>query len=150
MTLEEFYKIRKEVKKPQNISRKNNQIVCYRDEKGNTLRIQGNEQILIIKNQKLVLSPKNKLNIIQINSKSDQIIEYLKGISDDKMIEYCYSIAAFRKTGLLHNDSFIKEISEKFKFDSRATEELILSEAHERYKDVIKLLFCANPYKYLY
>ena len=31
MTLEEFYKIRKEVKKPQNISRKNNQVVCYRD-----------------------------------------------------------------------------------------------------------------------
>ena len=65
------------------------------------------------------------------------------------MIEYCCAIAAFRKSGLLHNDSFIKDIAEKFKFDSRATEELILLEAHERYNDVVKLLFCANPNKYI-
>ena len=80
---------------------------------------------------------------------SEKGAEYLKGISDDKMIEYCCAIAAFRKTGLLHNDSFIKDIAEKFKFDSRATEELILLEAHERYNDVVKLLFCANPNKYI-
>ena len=78
--------------------------------------------------------------------------ELVKNISDSDLIVMCNEIHEWKNTGALNQEGLLKKLFNehegKYVF-VKYLEDEVLMEAHSRFKNVVKLLFVANPGLYV-
>ena len=76
----------------------------------------------------------------------------IKDISDSDLIVMCNEIYEWKNTGVLNQEGLLRKLFNehegKYVFVKNLEEE-VLMEAHNRFKNVVKLLFVANPGLYV-
>jgi len=76
----------------------------------------------------------------------------IKNISDNDLIIMCNEIYEWKNTGALNQKGLLRKIfiaHEENYVSIRHLEEEVLTESHNRFKNVVKLLFVANPGLYV-
>ena len=78
--------------------------------------------------------------------------EIVKSIPDSDLIIMCNEIYEWKNTGVLNQEGLLRKLFNehegKYVFVKNLEEE-VLMEAHNRFKNVVKLLFVANPGLYV-
>ena len=78
--------------------------------------------------------------------------EIVKNIPDNDSIVMCNEIYEWKNTGVLNQEGLLRKLfiaHEKEYVSIRHLEEEVLTESHNRFKNVVKLLFVANPGLYV-
>lgn len=71
-------------------------------------------------------------------------------LTNDDLIKACSEVLQWKHTtGCLPEGSILKKLANEAHMEIRDAEEEIISEAHNRFKDVVLLLMSEDPYKYL-
>lgn len=76
----------------------------------------------------------------------------IKSITNEGLIKMCNEIYEWKNTGVLNQEGLFKNIYDKNEEDFssiRTLEDEVITEAHNRFKDVVKLLFTTNPSLYI-
>ena len=70
--------------------------------------------------------------------------------TNDDLIKACSEVLQWKhSTGCLPEESILRKLANESHMEIRDAEEEIISEAHNRFKDVVLLLMSEDPYKYL-
>lgn len=149
MDKNEFLFLRQQIKKPENIMLKTKDRVSYKDESGRTFIFDGPNQILLIGNKRYTLDIHFDIKEETITSKYDLFNAMLIAFPSDTIIDYCNTIYNFRKTGLIDQESDLFILCETLEVDERLIEGFIMQEAHNRFHNLVSLLFSDWPTGYL-
>lgn len=79
------------------------------------------------------------------------IQEYFDNLGDKELIEMCKECDSWKKTGKLEHATFSKfyEEIEHMQPDKRQAEDYLLSEAFERFKDIVPILLRRYPHEFI-
>lgn len=149
MTLKEFYELRKEIKRPENLKLETESIVSYTDSDGRIFRFEGNNQVIIENKNMHVLDITHNITSRELTSNYDSLVEEIKSISNNDLLNYCKEIKSFRDIGYLDPENSLIKLCEKYDTDVRVTEGMLMIESHKRYHNIVLLLFLDNPREYL-
>jgi len=80
----------------------------------------------------------------------------VKNISDSDLIVMCNEIHEWKNVGVLNQEGLLKKLFNEYESNNKPRfvlikylEDYVLMEAHDRFKNVVKLLFVSNPSLYV-